>query len=330
MISEIEIRLPVGKTISFATKHCEWTAQEATCSVIKDAGDDPDCTHGAEITATVSHWEKPGETLLERGFGVAVVTKEGLGLPVGGPSITPVPRKNIIEMVAEGAGEKLKETGFRVVLSVPQGEEMAKKTLNGRLGLVGGISILGTTGIVVPFSTAAYRASIAQEIDVAKAMGLTTIVLTTGGKSEQFAMKILKDLREESFVQMGDFTGFSLQQCARKGVKKAVICGMPGKLSKIATGKMQTHAAGSEVDMEFLAGIASECGAKQEGVIAIRAANTARHVSELVAQFSIIGFFDKVCQKVCEAASKHIAHAMTIESILTDFEGKVLGRFQSQ
>lgn len=324
-LKDIEIMIPAGKKVTFALKRCEFSPEEATCSVIKDAGDDPDCTNGAELTTTVSWLKTPGEILLDRGPGVAVITKVGLGLEVGGPAINPVPRKNITEMVREAAGEELKTRGFKVDISVPGGEEMAKKTENERLGIIGGISILGTTGIVVPFSTAAFKASIAQAIDVARAAGLKSVVLTTGSKSEQFAMKIL-GLSSEAYIQMGDFVGFATQQSAAKGMVRATLCGMPGKMSKIATGKMQTHVAGSKVDMSFLSSIAGECGAPAEALEEISKANTARHVEEIVAQRKIGGFWDLVAMKVCLACHKNAKGSMTIECILTDFDGNVLGR----
>ncbi|HQU46668.1 MAG TPA: cobalt-precorrin-5B (C(1))-methyltransferase, partial [Pirellulales bacterium] len=253
-VAEVEITLPIGRKQTFAVERCEFSPSEARCSVIKDAGDDPDCTHGAHLTATVSWTDQPGDVALDRGPGVAVITKPGVGLDVGAPAITPVPRRNIIDMVREAAGQALADRGLRVVVSVPGGEEMAKKTQNERLGILGGISILGTTGIVVPFSTGAFKVSITQGIDVARAAGHDTVVLTTGGKSEEFAMKLL-GLPAECYVQMGDFVGFSIKACVQRQVRKIAICGMPGKMSKIAKGKMQTHAAGSEVDLEFLASI---------------------------------------------------------------------------
>lgn len=328
-LSKIEIRIPIGKKVKFNLKRCEFNIQEATCSIIKDAGDDPDCTNGAELTATVSKIEKPKTIVLERGTGVAVITKAGIGLEVGSPAINPVPRKNITEMVTEAAGDELKTNGFKVVISVPGGEEMAKKTQNDRLGIMGGISILGTTGIVVPFSTAAYKASIWQGIDVAKAAGLDQVVLTTGGKSEEFAMRIL-NLPEDAFVQMGDFVGYSIKECAKRGMRKAIICGMPGKLSKIAAGKMQTHVAGSHVDMNFLSSIATECSAPSDAVDEISKANTARHVQEIVSNRNIKNFWNLVARRVSEACTKNAQGQLTVECILTDFDGNILGRNKIQ
>lgn len=325
----VEITLPIGRKQAFAVERCEYNPNEATCSVVKDAGDDPDCTHGAHLTASVSWTGRRGEIDLDRGPGVAVITKPGVGLEVGAPAITPAPRRNITEMVREAAGEALAERGLRVVLSVPGGEEMAKKTQNERLGILGGISILGTTGIVVPFSTGAFKVSIAQGIDVARAAGRDVIVLTTGGKSEEFAMKLL-GLPQECYVQMGDFVGFSIKAAVGREVRKIVICGMPGKMSKIAKGKMQTHVAGSEVDLDFLASIAEECGAPAEAVDEICRANTARHVSEIVAARQVSGFWDAVAHKVVAACRRHIRDAAAVECILTEFSGRVIGRWSSE
>ncbi|NNN04947.1 MAG: cobalt-precorrin-5B (C(1))-methyltransferase [Elusimicrobia bacterium] len=327
-LAEVEITLPIGRKTVFKLEKCVFNANEATCSVVKDAGDDPDCTDGAELTATVSWLGEPGVVVLERGPGVGVVTKPGLGLDVGGPAINPIPRKNITEMTREAAGAALERAGIRVIISVPQGTEMAKKTLNARLGIIGGISILGTTGIVVPFSTAAYRASIDQGIDVTLTAGCDHIVLTTGGRSEEYAMRLLPDLKEEAFIQMGDFVGHALKYAAKKGIRKVTICGMPGKLSKIAAGTMMTHAKGSQVDLELLARIAVECGASDSVAQEIKAANTARHVSELVAQYGITGFFDRVCRRACEACRAHVSGALTVAAFLTDFDGKLIGRWE--
>lgn len=259
---------------------------------------------------------------------MGLITKPGLGLAVDGPAINPVPRKNITAMVMEAAGAVLERKGLRVVISVPRGEEMAKKTISARLGIMGGISILGTTGIVVPFSTAAYRASIDQGIDVTLTAGYDHVVLTTGSRSEEFAMRLLPELKEEAFIQMGDFVGHTLKYAAKKGIKKVSICGMPGKMSKIAAGKMMTHVKGSQVDMALLSRIAEECGASGPVVEEMRRANTARHVSEMIAQHGIAGFFDKVCRKVCEACRAHVSDALAVECLLTDFDGKLMGRHE--
>jgi cobalt-precorrin-5B (C1)-methyltransferase len=325
MLSDIETTLPNRTRVTFALTRCERVDLRVICSIIKDAGDDPDCTHGAELIAEVQLRTEPGIEI-RGGHGVARVTKAGLGLEIGGPAINPVPRRNITEMV----GEELADSpyaGAVVTISVPGGEEMAKKTTNARLGLLGGISILGTTGIVRPYSTAAFKASVMQEIDVAEVGGLRDLVLTTGGKSEQYAMALYPQLPEQAFIQVGDFIGVGVKQCARRGIPRAIIVGMMGKLSKMANGKMQTHAAGSEVDMEFLASLASELSAPDELVASIRQANTARHVLELCREAGLVGITSLICRKVAEHCQRHAGGRLIVEARLVDFGGALLGRY---
>ena len=320
----VRITLPKGEQPAFALALEEAGEGWARAGIVKDAGDDPDCTNGAHLRATVSWCNPVGEIQLKGGAGVATVTKAGLGLAVGSPAINPVPFKNITEMVREGAKEALKTRGLQVVISVPDGESMSEQTQNARLGLVGGISILGTSGIVRPYSSAAYKVSIAQGIDVARGEGLGTLVLTTGGKSEAYLMQHTA-LPQSSYVQMGDFAGFSLKRAALRGFKKVIIGGMPGKLSKIAMGKMQTHVAGSHVNIAFLAEIAVEAGASDEMVQMIDAANTARHVQEIVAKQQIQGFWDIVATKVCEVSRKEVGDVLCVACLLVDFSGEVIG-----
>jgi cobalt-precorrin-5B (C1)-methyltransferase len=244
--------------------------------------------------AEVELAKAPG-VAIRGGAGVATVTKPGLGLDVGSPAVNPIPRRNITEMVEEeirGSAWK----GAVVTVSVPGGEEMAKETTNARLGLLGGISILGTTGIVKPYSTAAYKASVVQAIDVAAARAHQELVFTTGGKSEAYAMALLPHLKsEEAFIQVGDFIGVGVKHAARRKIRRVHIVGMMGKLSKMADGKMMTHAAGSEVNMTLLADLATELGAPSELREQILAANTARHVLELCAAAGLTGITSLVC-----------------------------------
>src|SRR5581483_9936938 len=199
----------------------------------------------------------------------------GLGLEVGGPAINPVPRRMITEAVTEAAGAHLHEHGLRVEISVPKGEELAKRTLNARLGIIGGISILGTTGIVKPWSTAAWRASVVQGIDVAAANGISHIILSTGGRSERFAQALYPELPEMAFVEMGEFTGAALKRAAARRMRRATLAGMIGKFSKIAQGHFMTHVAGNQVDPGFLASVARDAGASEALAARIAQANTA-------------------------------------------------------
>lgn len=325
VLTEIETALPNRTRVTFPLQRCERLGAHVVCSIIKDAGDDPDCTHGAELVADVELRSEPGIEI-RGGAGVATVTKPGLGLEVGGPAINPVPRRNITEMVMEEIANS-PYRGACVTISVPSGEEMALKTTNARLGLLGGISILGTTGVVHPYSTAAFRASIVQEIDVAATCGLRELVLTTGGKSEQFAMVLHPHLPEQAFIQVGDFIGVGVRRCASRSVTRAIVVGMMGKLSKMAAGKMQTHAAGSEVDMGFLASLAAELGATPELLASIQQANTARHVLELCRDAGLVGITSLICRKVVEHCTRHAGGKLEVHVFLVDFGGALLGRY---
>lgn len=280
---EATIRLPIGEDVTFQMESCEFSPEKATAATIKDGGDDPDATHGALILSTVEWSDEPG-IILDGGVGIGRVTKPGLPVPIGEAAINPVPRKMIRETAQAVLDEYGIERGIKIVISVPAGEEIAKKTLNGRLGILGGISILGTRGIVVPFSTSAYKASVAQAINVAKEAGCDHIVLSTGGKSESYGIATYPELSEEAFVEMGDFVGFALKQCKVRKMRKVTLVGMMGKFSKVAQGVMMVHSKSAPVDFGFLAQMATEAGVSQEQVDEILGANTASQVGDMMAE----------------------------------------------
>jgi len=230
-IESIEVTLPKGNTIPIKIQNCKFNKTNAKCSVIKDGGDDPDVTHGAEIVVDLTLTSNVNQIEIDGGEGVGVVTKPGLGLEINKPAINPTPKKMIIENVTDVAKDILQNNGIKITISVPLGKELATKTDNPRLGIVGGISILGTSGIVIPYSTASFAASVRQNLDVSLAMGNDVVVLTTGGRSEEFAKKIV-DLPEHSFVQMGDFAGYTIQQCAKKTNQKGLRRRICWKTSK--------------------------------------------------------------------------------------------------
>lgn len=326
-VDQVTVSLPKGKS---ATLKIAWTKTEGskvTCAAIKDGGDDPDVTHGAEICSTVSFNDNAGAVNIDGGRGVGRVTKPGLGLEIGKAAINPTPMKMLAQAASEAAGDALKDRGIDVVISVPKGEELAIKTDNPRLGIMGGISILGTTGIVLPYSTASFAASIRQSLDVAIAMGADTAVLTTGGRSEDFARALFPSLPEHCFVQMGDFAGYSVKQCATKKMKKAIIAGFIGKLTKMAMGVKQTHVRGSHVNMEFMAGLAQQCGAPDPVVAEIKKANTARHAGEIVANNNVQGYFELLCKRVHEQMREHTKGELDLEVVMFEFDGRVLARY---
>jgi cobalt-precorrin-5B (C1)-methyltransferase len=333
LVGAVRVAIPNGDQVLFAVRTAQVQTDErgpvARCSVIKDGGDDPDCTHRAEIWVSVRLNECPGEVMLIGGEGVGQITRPGLGLPVGGPAINPVPRRNITEQIAAllPAG-----VGAEVTIGVIGGVQMARKTLNTRLGIIGGISILGTTGIVRPYSTAAFRASVTQAIDVASNIGLEEIVVTTGGRSERFSQALRTDLSEQAFVQMGDFVGHALIHAARTGIRKVTICGMMGKLSKMADGRTMTHARGSAVNMSLLSDLARKAGVPEDTCGEILGANTGRHVAELVTATGRQDvFFEVICERVQVVLLDHLCARFPqppeLCVLFVDFGGALLGRW---
>lgn len=328
---EIQITLPKGKIVELPIAWTRVDDSRVTCSVVKDGGDDPDVTHGAEILSTVEFTPEVGSVQVKGGTGVGKVTKPGLGLPIGSPAINPVPLKMIKDSVDEVLSNNIDSTksfGIAITITVPKGAEIAIKTDNPRLGIIGGISILGTTGIVLPYSTASFAAAIRQGLDVGIAQGADTFILTTGGRSEDFMKHLFQErYPEHCYIQMGDFAGFSVKQCHDKGVKRIFIGGFIGKLTKIAMGVKQTHVRGSHVSMDFMARLAEELGANKELVDSIVNANTARHVSEIIDSNSIVGFYDLICREAVKQLKNYSGNQLLIEVLLFDFNGNVVGRY---
>ncbi|MEV0879178.1 cobalt-precorrin-5B (C(1))-methyltransferase [Micromonospora echinofusca] len=316
----VEIGLPAGRRVSFPVARCEVDGRtRAEAVVVKDAGDDPDVTHGAELTATVSWHDAPG-LRLDGGPGVGTVTRPGLGLPVGGPAINDTPRRMIGQAVAEVVD--LSEVGVRVVVSVPRGEIMARKTTNRRLGILGGISILGTTGVVRPFSTASWRASVVQAVHVMAAQGERTVVLCTGGRTERAARALLPELPEVCFVEVGDFTGAAVTAAVGDGMTGVVFVGMAGKLAKLAAGILMTHYTRSRVDLSLLGAVTAEAGGDPELVAAVVAANTGRHAYELWEAAGLLGAAgDLLCHRVRQVLLRFAGDAVSVDVAMVDFAG---------
>lgn len=313
--ARVEVGLPGGRRVTFLVE--AGPAGEAfEAVVVKDAGDDPDCTDGARLTAVVERGGGRGPEL-RAGPGVGTVTLPGLGLPVGVPAINPVPRRMILAALAEVTAEPL-----TVTFSVPGGEAMAEKTTNARLGIVGGISILGTTGIVRPFSTAAYRASVVQQIDVAAAQGHHRVVLATGSRSERHALGAWPELDGVCVVEVGDFTGIALRRAATAGVRQVAFVGMAGKITKLAAGVMMTHFHRSKVDTALLAEVARAAGAPARVVAAATETETARHFFEVCLAEGATEPLAHLCRLAAAACRAHVDGALEVEVRMVDFEGE--------
>jgi cobalt-precorrin-5B (C1)-methyltransferase len=317
----VNIPFPSGDRHIFTVHSVRCEGGSATAVVVKDAGDDPDVTHGAHLTVTVA-WRSDGEVMLHGGEGVGMVTRAGLGLPVGQPAINPVPRQMITDAVLEASGGR----GVDVTISVPGGERMARKTTNRRLGIEGGISILGTTGIVRPFSTASWRASVEQAVAVMAAQEVPTLVLATGGRTERAAMRLLSHLPPVAFVEVGDFTGAALRRAVEHRLTGVVFVGMIGKLTKLASGVLMTHYTRSKVDTGLLAEITAAHGGCPEDIAEIRGAPTARRAYEI---WEVGGLLracgDDLCARVADTLhrfSAEVGQALVSRAAMVDFTGQ--------
>jgi cobalt-precorrin-5B (C1)-methyltransferase len=311
----IEVGLPSGDRVTFPVEAGP-SGEASEAVVVKDAGDDPDCTDGARMTASVAFVVNSAGHQLLAGDGIGTITLPGLGLPVGAPAINPVPRAMITAALAEVTDRPLV-----VTFSVPGGQAMAAKTTNERLGILGGISILGTTGIVRPFSTAAYRASVVQQIDVAAAQGHDRVVLATGSRSEAHVFAAWPDMPPVCVVEVGDFTGIALRRAAGAGMRAAVFVGMAGKITKLAAGVMMTHFHRSQVDTDLLAEVARATGAPPNVVEAATETATARHFFEVCVAEGVLEPLQELCHRAAANCRAHVDGALDVEVHLVDFSG---------
>jgi cobalt-precorrin-5B (C1)-methyltransferase len=281
----VSIRLPGGETPAFALALQEHASGWARAGIVKDAGDDPDVTHGALVAATVRFGPAGSGVTFKAGEGVGTATRPGLPIPPGEPAINPVPRRMMREAIAEVAGRvgrsgDVPSGDVEIEIAIPGGARLAERTLNGRLGIVGGLSILGTTGIVVPYSCAAWIHSIHRGIDVARAMGFDHVAGATGSTSED-AVRALHGLDEVQLIDMGDFVGGMLKYIRAHPVARVTVCGGFAKMVKLGQGLLDLHSKRGAVDLDWLAGRLAEAGGAADLVAAARSANSALEVMEM-------------------------------------------------
>ncbi|MDI2090940.1 cobalt-precorrin-5B (C(1))-methyltransferase [Commensalibacter oyaizuii] len=317
----VEITLPQGKKVIFQIQRQEIINKNcAIASVIKDAGDDPDVTHNAEITVKITKITTGSGVVFKAGPGVGVVTKAGLPLPVGEPAINPVPRQMIIRALSE----VIPNPDIEVMISVPNGQQLAQKTMNPRLGIIGGLSILGTTGIVVPFSCAAWIASIHRGIDVARAAGIDHLVASTGNVSETAARQ-LYPLPESAFIEMGDFIGGVLKYLKTHPVRRLTLAGGVAKMTKLAQGHFDLHSKRSSVDFVLLSQWVKQLGGSDDLVEKIINVNTTAQVFSLCQHK--IKLADFIAQKALEQVKEALFPVnMQLDILLFDRNGVCHGR----
>ncbi|ONI80551.1 cobalt-precorrin-5B (C(1))-methyltransferase [Saccharothrix sp. ALI-22-I] len=317
----VGIVLPKGQTPSFALAREELSGDRAFAAIVKDAGDDPDVTHGALVGSTVRHGAPGSGVVFEAGPGVGTVTKPGLPLPVGEPAINPVPRQMMREHIARVALEHGGSGDVVVSISVEHGEELARKTWNPRLGILGGLSILGTTGIVVPYSCSAWIDSIRRGIDVARAQGYRHVAGCTGSTSEKVAAAV-HGLPEDALLDMGDFAGAVLKYLRRHPVPRLTIAGGIGKLSKLADGHLDLHSGRSQVNLGFLASLVDDPAV----AAAVTEANTALGALQLC-QAAGVPLGDLVAVRAKATADDVLRGApVTVDVIVIDRAGTIVGR----
>lgn len=379
--SAVAVRLPSGVYLGVPVAWSSVQGRTACASVIKDGGDDPDITNGAEIRAIVSILsrgpEQAGQAerdrpaiLLVAGKGVGLVTKPGLAAAPGEPAMNPVPRQMLSENItlelmrpenfhlgplflncsdlaisASRSAQTDKpalhlplyaKTGpvdpFRqannfsvmVEIEVPRGEELSRYTLNPRLGILGGISILGTTGLVKPFSNEAYEQTIQAAISVAASNECDAMVLSTGGKSERFAMGLLPELPPEAFVQIADFFSFAVKKARLYGFFRIIHSIFFGKAIKMAQGHPYTHAHSVPLDLDFLAGIAHSLGHDAAHCRELASANTARHALEIIAGKGSYNILESVAQRAAVQSGRLAGEGAEIRLLLFDYNGRLL------
>jgi cobalt-precorrin-5B (C1)-methyltransferase len=319
----VSITLPKGQKPSFALSRQVLADGRATAGVIKDAGDDPDITDGAEVVVSVVASEPGDGVTFKAGEGVGTVTLPGLPLAVGEPAINPAPRRMIAEALRAVASEFGTAADFTLTVSIPGGERLAEKTLNGRLGIRGGLSVLGTTGVVVPYSCSAWIASIHQGVDVARATGLDHIAGATGSTSEA-AVKVLHELPEEALIGMGDFAGGLFKYLRGHPVPRLTVAGGFAKMCKLAQGRLDLHSAKSRVDMDALAEMAAFLGTPAEAVAFARRANTAAEVLDIARSLDL-PLAEQVARQAREVVLAKLDDAITVDVAVFDREGKLAG-----
>jgi cobalt-precorrin-5B (C1)-methyltransferase len=318
----VRITLPRGESPAFALAEKQLDDDSATAGVVKDAGDDPDVTDGALILATVRRAVVGTGITFRAGEGVGIVTKAGLPLPVGDPAINPAPRAMMEAAVAEVAAAHGVPADAEITIAVRGGESIAERTWNPRLGILGGLSILGTTGIVIPYSCSAWIQSIRSGIDVARANGLTHIAGATG-KTSETAVAAHYQLEMLALIDMGDFAGGMLKYLRDHPVPRVTVAGGFAKMVKLAQGHADLHSSRSQVDFGRLAGWMEELGADARTVETARHANTAAEVLTLAGELPLARL---VARRAREAALAMLAGGIELDTLVVDREGRIVGR----
>ena len=315
----VEITLPGGEDVSIPIHQIKRSKGKAFCSVIKDAGDDPDITDGLRICAEL-RMTKGHDIEIFGGEGVGLITKPGLQVKAGEPAINPVPKKMIRDAVREVIGER----GAQVTISVPGGKEIAAKTFNPKLGIIGGISIIGTTGIVRPMSVESLKSSLVCGLDVAKAEGFDTVFLVPGMIGERSVLKHFS-VHNDQVIQMSNFVGFMLKETVRRKFKNVILAGHPGKLAKLISGDFDTHSSKSISATNVISDILTQTGCDKETLDKCRDANTVEAQIQELADKGKLDVFNEVAREIEKAVSRFMAADINTGVVLFSMAGDVIG-----
>ena len=322
-VKQVEIFLPRGEQVTFEILSCTFDAKQASCTTRKDAGDDPDVTHNAVIGASVN-LNKSGEIRFLQGEGVGKVNLPGLEIAVGEPAINPVPRQMMSNACRKLLSDyQLEENGVDLTIFVKDGAKIAKRTLNERLGIIGGISILGTTGIVTPFSASSYIASIRQGIEVALANGLNELVLNSGARSEKFLKSRFPDLPEYAFIHYGNWIGETFAKVAETPLQKVYMGIMLGKAVKLAEGQLDTHSGKNSWNKEFVYQLAKQAGYDETVLGQILSLNMAGRLTELFSFTSTEKFYQELLRS-CSGHILKLAPKIELVLFLIDKDGSII------
>jgi len=321
-INRIEIMLPAGKKAVFNIHGQKIDKNHASCFVVKDAGDDPDVTDGIKIFAEAKQMKNNREKIeIKAGEGVGIVTKSGLGVTVGEPAINPAPRKMIADEVKKVLpGNKCVE----ITISCPEGKEIAKKTMNEKLGIIGGISILGTTGVVEPMSIEAFKRSLVSQIDIAAAKNFKEVILTPGRKGEAFAVG--RGVDRDAVVITSNFIGYMLDNCAEKGVKKVLILGSPGKIVKLAGGIFYTHSKACDSKLEIIAAYAASLKSDKNLINAILSANTAQEAFEILRSKKLTKVFSVLAERARERCEERVRKKLSVGIVMLSVGNEIIAK----
>ncbi|WP_196593859.1 cobalt-precorrin-5B (C(1))-methyltransferase CbiD [Pectinatus sottacetonis] len=309
-----------GEKLSIPIKRLTPLAGGACAEVIKDAGDDPDITNGVSIF-TELHLNDTGNISFFGGKGIGTITREGMSIPVGEPAINLGPRKMITNVIREFLPEN---QGCDITISIPAGVELAKRTLNPVLGIKGGISVIGTSGIVRPMSEEGFKNSLTPQIDVAYAAGLFNQVFVPGKIGENIAIKL--GLPKQAIIQTSNFIGHMLDYAAQKKLKSVLLVGHLGKLVKVAAGNFHTHSKISDARLETLAAYSALLGMDQSGIKKIFSCVTTEAVMPIISDYKLDDkLYPLLCQRASFRSMQHVYNDLTVGTIMVTLKGTILG-----